>query len=148
MNDLHPPMTSRWSDDHMDELLRGFFSAEIPDPWPAMTAPQPATIKLPPRRPTIPSRQRWFRIGARLTLAASIGFILVAYLALARNFPHVNNERSVIGPDTKDIGSKLPAIPKRVTTPRGQEALLWEENQDGDRILLKLQMIDLPKGQR
>ena len=147
MNDLTSPTKPRWSDDHMDDLLRGYFRAEMPDPWPALAAPAPATIQLPPSRP-IPSRQRWFRIGARLALAASIGFILVAYLALARNFPEVNNNRSGLTPATKDIGTKLPAVPTRVKTPRGQEALLWEDNSDSERIIIKLEMIHPPKGQR
>jgi len=145
MNDLHSPTTTRWSDDHMDDLLRGFFRAEMPDPWPAMTAPEPAKLKMPHGPRLVQARQHWFRLGARFALAASIGFIIVAYLALARNFPQVSSERPGVSPETKNVGHKQP---RRVKTSRGQDALLWEEHRDGDRILLKLQMIDLPKGQR
>lgn len=145
MNDLHSPSKPRWSDDHMDDLLRGFFRSEMPDPWPAMAAPEPATLMLPPSQPAIPARQRWFRIGARVALAASIGFILVAYLALARNFPQVNTDRPGMQHGAPNVGQKQP---RRVTTPRGQEALLWEDNSDSDRIIIKLEMIHPPKGQR
>jgi hypothetical protein len=131
----------------MDDLLRGYFRAEMPDPWPTMTAPEP-TLRAP-SRPLLPARQRWFRIGARLALAASIGFILVAYLALARNFPQVKHERPGLPPGAGDVGlKKMHPVPQRVTTPRGQEALLWEDNSDSDRIIIKLEMINPPKGTR
>lgn len=139
MNDLHSPTALADAPEPIDVLLSNFYRSETPSPWPVMRAPETMPRPLPPR-----TRKRWFQIGVRMALAASIGFVLVAYLALARNFPSVDvSPRLQRGAD--DIGLKL--SPKRVKTPKGGEALMWE-NRPGDRIILDLQMIKGPASGR
>ncbi len=142
MNDLHSPLPTRGADAHLDHLLRGFYRAEMPDPWPQMDAPEPS-----PKVAVISQRRHWFKIGARLALAASIGFILVAYLALAQNFPRTSSSGRQVEPVAPDIGQK----PRRVTTPRGREALMLEQIIPGDRpdrptFKFELQVIKGPNG--
>jgi hypothetical protein len=125
----------------MDDLLGRFYRSELPDPWPVMSVPE-AT----PRAPLVPARKRWLRVGARVALAASIGFIVITYLALARNFPRTDVPETGMERGG-NIGLKTSPLPKRVTTPKGGEALMWE-NRPGDRIILDLQMIKGPANGR
>jgi hypothetical protein len=85
-------------DDELDGLLRAFFRAERPDPWPAMKAP-PQTLPFVPRTvngrgaakqslPTLPTpatkatrRPLW---RSRLALAASVALLLGGTLFLPR----------------------------------------------------------------
>jgi hypothetical protein len=64
----------------LDERLRAFFRAELPDPWPAFTPPRPSAAP--------PSRHLGGRLGgsgrrSRYALAASIALLLLGSLALA-----------------------------------------------------------------
>jgi hypothetical protein len=77
----------------IDEVLRDYFRAEMPEPWPAWTAP-PTTL----RRAT--SWSRW-------AVAASVGLLLAAYLALSGYFPREASERLNNDP-SRDIGQKMP----------------------------------------
>ena len=58
MNVIVPPRVP--PDDEIDGLLRAFFRAELPHPWPAMKAPAPPTT---PARPA-PSRPALWRSGS------------------------------------------------------------------------------------
>jgi hypothetical protein len=59
--------------DDLDELLRSFFRAEMPAPWPTMKAPASAE-----RASAGPSW--WSRSRSRLALAASIALLALASL--------------------------------------------------------------------
>lgn len=80
----------------VDELLRDFYRAEVPAPWPALTPP--ADVLPLPRRASRPS---WLRKGIRLAVAASVALFLVGYLALASLFPR---EHPIGVPEGKHIG--------------------------------------------
>ena len=63
----------------MDDLLQDYFRSQMPKPWPAFKAPQPARVK---SAPSLRSR-----FGARLALAASIALLIAGYWTLAGYFP-------------------------------------------------------------
>src|SRR5437588_5553586 len=63
--------------DHVDRLMRSFFTYEMPHPWPL------ADVALTARRV---QRSSWMRSG-RLGLVASVAVIVFSYLALAAWFP-------------------------------------------------------------
>jgi hypothetical protein len=54
--------------DDLDGLLRAYFQAQMPHPWPA--------LKLPP------ARSRWAAVRRRLALAASVALLLLGALLL------------------------------------------------------------------
>jgi hypothetical protein len=66
-------------DDDLDGLLRAFFQAEMPHPWPALKAP-PSSHTAPPA----PPRRSLFR--SRLALAASVALLVTGALALPGRF--------------------------------------------------------------
>jgi hypothetical protein len=135
MNDLRTSPTLGPSGDELEGMLRSFFRAEVPDPWPAMKAPAAVVKFEKPRRST------WLRIGPRLAVAACVAFLLLGYLALGSMFPKhqavdgLNNAGPPIG--------KQDNRPRRVHTPSGREALMWEEKSSGERptIIIQLQEI-------
>lgn len=65
--------------DKIDHLLRAFFRAEVPDPWPA--APTPEIVSRP-----LPARRRDSLWRSRLALAASIALLLIGQWLLAGFF--------------------------------------------------------------
>ncbi|MCS6850384.1 MAG: hypothetical protein NZ700_04360 [Gemmataceae bacterium] len=68
MNAFYPPATARdhnWSPEDLDALLRSFFQAEMPHPWPPLALP--AERRQPSRGPLV--RGRWL-------LAASLALLL------------------------------------------------------------------------
>lgn len=67
-------------DDDLDGLLRAFFQAEMPRPWPALKAPPPSRPSVPP----VPVRRGLFR--SRLALAASLALLVTGALALPGKF--------------------------------------------------------------
>jgi len=77
MNDIaRPPMgptNGQGSPEPIDNLLRGFFRAEMPEPWPTLSRPEPRI--LPFVRPQRASRFASTR--SRLALAASVAVLLV-----------------------------------------------------------------------
>jgi hypothetical protein len=91
MSTTEPPLVDRRGrpDDDLDGLLRSFFQAEMPSPWPS--APVPAVNAtanghaalpfVPPVRPAQP-----WRMTSRLALAASLGGLLVGTLLLSGQF--------------------------------------------------------------
>lgn len=84
----------------IDDLLTAYFKSQLPNPWPAWQAP-PALNALngTPRR-----RASWLSY-TRLAVAASIGAMLAAYLALAGFFPREASGRLQQDP-TRHIGHK------------------------------------------
>jgi hypothetical protein len=59
------------SPEKIEVLLRSFFRAEMPDPWPVMKAP----VEEPFRQPTAP--RRWTGLRSRLALAASVALLVL-----------------------------------------------------------------------
>ena len=107
------------SQDYVDRVLQSFFKKEMPDPWPP--------VSVPVRKPA--GRRSWFQSYGRLALVASMAFILVSYLYLAAMFPAAPEtwpEPGLTLNRNHSIGSKV-GPKQRVLTPRGAEALLWEE---------------------
>jgi hypothetical protein len=131
MNDLRTSPTFGPSGDELDGMLRSFFRAEVPDPWPTMKFPEPVLKLHKPRRST------WLRIGPRLAIAASVAFLLIGYLALGSIFP--KHEANGLNSNGRTIGSN----PRRVHTPGGREALMWEQKAPGHQgtIIIQLQEI-------
>ncbi len=75
MNVIVPPRVP--PDDEIDGLLRAFFRAELPHPWPAMKAPAAP--------PTAPARPALWR--SRLALAASVALLALGSLLLPGQAP-------------------------------------------------------------
>jgi hypothetical protein len=74
------PDSGRPPEDDLDGLLRAYFQAEMPDPWPSFEAPAPRNGVLPLRRPQQPRRFNLWR--SRLALAASILLLIAGALFL------------------------------------------------------------------
>lgn len=77
-----PPVRGRLSGsrDDLDGVLRRFFHAEMPNPWPG--APRGTTT------PAVPlSRQRFLRPSVRFATAACVALLVVGYLSLQSWFP-------------------------------------------------------------
>lgn len=75
-NPGHPP-------EDLDLLLRSFFRAEMPDPWPGFHPP--SVIQLPPPRARRPAPS--FRFGRRMALVASIMLLLATATVISRIMP-------------------------------------------------------------
>lgn len=78
----------------VDEVLRDYFHAEMPKPWPAFKPPrviQPASF--------------WSRYSGRLALAACVTLMIGGYLALANCFPQTGPGTGVQH-ETGNIGLK------------------------------------------
>ena len=82
--------------DNVDGLLRAFFQAEMPHPWPSLEAPAPQPGVLPARATS--ARSGLFR--SRLALAASIAVLIGGSLLLGGKAPDAKSGRSpVVVPD-------------------------------------------------
>src|SRR3954471_1739881 len=67
-----PPLPSG---DDLDGLLRAFYRAQLPSPWPALKAPPPPAA----RRPA-PGPRGWPLLRSRLALAASVALLVLGSL--------------------------------------------------------------------
>jgi hypothetical protein len=63
--------------DDLDTLLRSFFQAELPSPWPDLHLPEKDAPRLVPAAPA-----RWAPVSSRLALAASVGLLLSGTLLM------------------------------------------------------------------
>jgi hypothetical protein len=95
MNVFVPPTTvnqnGRSSEDELDGLLRAFYQAELPHPWPSPEVPALRNDVLPLRS----SLRRFPMLRSRLALAASVAFLVAGPLALSAYFTGGNHA----GPD-------------------------------------------------
>jgi hypothetical protein len=82
MNLLEEP--SLQPGDNLDNLLRAYFQAEMPNPWPSLEAP-PRRLRVASPRPAAKSGGSLLR--SRLALAASIALLVSGPLFLAGSFP-------------------------------------------------------------
>jgi len=118
--------------DELDRLLRAYFHAEMPDPWPR--APGAA----PPRRvqPVPP----WQRLRGRLALAAAVSFFLVGSFLLTQSFPQVTE--GIKHNTSNSGGPEIGRLKRPVTLDRKQTL---DELPDSEGPKLKLQEIIPPQ---
>jgi hypothetical protein len=95
--------------DELDGLLRTFFQAELPDPFPSLEAPAPRAAVLSPR----PARSGWNLFRSRLALAASVALLVAGPLFL----PHGDRAANPDAITAPDDGGKAdrktkPGMPK------------------------------------
>jgi len=109
---------------NVDDLLKSFFKKEMPDPWPEFFAPTP--------KQSASSKRSWFLFHGRLALVASVALIFFGYHSVAPLF-QTEQEDSLPLEQKLMIGSKIGVKKNRELTPRGAEALLWEETIPGAR---------------
>jgi hypothetical protein len=84
--------------DDLDGLLRTFFRAQMPHPWPAAPA---TTFRLTPALRPATSRRPLMR--SRWALAASIGLLLLGSLLLPGRFAPVSKlDQGIDGPGVSD----------------------------------------------
>jgi hypothetical protein len=79
-----PPLNDRFAvtrTDEVDEVLRCFYRAEMPHPWPAAPV---VKAEAPPRRLGL---GHFFRVPGRLAIAASVAALVIGYLMLQAWFP-------------------------------------------------------------
>ena len=84
MNVIDPPRVQRLlfsGGDDLDALLRGFFEAQLPRPWPALKPPAPSAEARAP----LPSQHRRPRSASRWALAASVALLLGGQVWLTRS---------------------------------------------------------------
>ena len=120
----------------VDALLRDFFRAELPEPWPAPD--------LPPVRQTRRAAP-WWQSSFRLTLAASVLFALLGYLTLAGLFPGDAPSRALV--PTSTIASKPDRQPVELRPVR-QTVPEWhvERQKTASGHDAELQILNLPDG--
>jgi hypothetical protein len=86
MNVFVPPSTvsqnGRSSEDELDGMLRAYYRAELPNPWPSLEVPAARNDILPMR----PAARRFPMLRSRLALAACVAFLVAGPLALSAYF--------------------------------------------------------------
>lgn len=88
MHPTRPPVNDRFAatrTDEVDTLLRRFYRAELPSPWPAAPDVVPLSKETP--RPGRLAFGQFFRAPRRLALAASVALLVTGYLTLQSWFP-------------------------------------------------------------
>ncbi len=115
--------------DELDGLLRAYFRAELPHPWPA--APGTASS----RRGVTPAWQRWHR---HLALAAAVSFFLAGSFLLTRGFPEVKPGAAPTLSPGKEIGKQLER-PASIDREKTREQLPAHQ---ADPPLLKILSLD------
>jgi hypothetical protein len=100
------PNSGQPPEDDLDGLLRAYFKAEMPDPWPSFEAPAPRNGVLPLRRPQPHCLNLW---RSRLALAASILLLIAGALFLFSGSRLNDAGSSDLLKDAPSMGGKLPA---------------------------------------
>ncbi len=96
----------------IDGLLRDYFRAETPKPWPAFKAPKPVRAF---RQTT-----SFSRYAGRLALAACVALLVAGYLTLAGYFPGPSQSQrldEVVNPIGLKGGGKKIAKPNEEKAP-------------------------------
>jgi hypothetical protein len=126
MNNVDPPLDLRSPGrppGDLDGLLRAFFRAELPHPWPAVPTPErhsafpqrngtTAPVNGDGRRPAgLAARlapRSWTSVRSRLALAASVGLLLLGTLLPSGRF-HLNPSDPRFGEPaaSRDLGHRI-----------------------------------------
>jgi hypothetical protein len=121
--------------DDLDILLRDYFQAEMPHPWPACPQP-PARAVLAPLTPS----SRWTLARSRFALAASIGMLLACLWGLGGKFvsdppDEASTPLGITGQREKPYDpSGKPVDPSKV---RIKESLIQDRNE-GTKFLIEV----------
>jgi hypothetical protein len=142
MNTVKPPVDSHNGSrgDDVDGLLRDFFRAEMPHPWPELELPSatrngfhgrraadgPATLPLTPRK------RPWAVVGPRLALAASVGLLLVGSLFLSGQFKGNAAPNGIDGKGAGATHDPLHILPKPPGTIKERIEVPIEEGKGPD----------------
>jgi hypothetical protein len=112
MNVFVPPsmvnQNGRSSEDELEGMLRAYYKAELPNPWPSLEAPAARNNILPMR----PPMRRFPMLRSRLALAACVAFLVAGPLALSAYFG--------------GTGSKVSDVPQT----RGDDHIATNPNHD------------------
>jgi len=112
--------------DEVDQTLRAFFKAQVPDPWPSFEAPPESSVL-----PFVTPRRRSSPLRGRLALAASVAFLAAAGWFLSGKFvdpgqhspselPHTDGTAEKLSPGALPRGTKL-SQPFTPVTPDGAQ---------------------------
>jgi hypothetical protein len=138
MNVEKPPLNPRRFErrpDDVDGLLRAFFRAKMPDPWPALKVPaRPVSRPLPSSR-----RRPWW--GSRFALAATVALCLAGSALLAGLFPASGPVMPSAPSKDRSVISKVE--PFTVKTPSGRTVKGWEKNE-GKKTTIRVEIVDTP----
>jgi hypothetical protein len=130
---VHPRSFGRPPED-IDGLLRAFYRAEMPDPWPTMKAPFRSVATA-----LSPKRNGWSGFGSRFALAATVGLCLVGSLLLAMIFPTGLGSR----PTLPEHFAPNPYQEFQTQTEKGQPVQV-KERHTGNTTIIKISRIPLP----
>jgi hypothetical protein len=90
------PMNHRFASTRtgeVEQVLRCFYRAEMPEPWPA--APNVAWAEPKPPQPQRLALGRFFRIPGRVAIAASVALLVIGYLLVQAWFPDPKPESDI-----------------------------------------------------
>jgi hypothetical protein len=102
------PFSGRPPEDDLDGLLRAYFRAEMPDPWPSFQAPVSRNGVVPMRRP---EKRRFTLWRSRLALAASILLLIAGAFMLFGGASKVSDGTTAPAKPIDLIGSKPDDLP-------------------------------------
>ena len=99
MSTMNPPTRPEQAPDELDALLRAFFQAQMPKPWPAFKAP------------ATPSAQTswWVKSRSRLALAASVALLLLGSWWLSGSTANYKTPMNGISPGDNKAQGGVPA---------------------------------------
>jgi hypothetical protein len=145
MNLVLPPVQPDTAppDDELDGLLRAYFQAQMPRPWPALVLPQDRNGVLPLARPPVaPSRlpAREAKAGdgrrplfrSRLALAASVALLILGPLYLSGKF--------------ESGGGTSPGISVKEAEGKGKpktNSRLWLDQEPDRGTAIKVEVLEL-----
>jgi len=95
--------------DEVDQVLRAFFKAQVPDPWPSFEAPAASSIL-----PFVPSARRSSGLRRRLALAASVAILAAGGWLLSGKF---NGQPAPVGAPSSFPGEANRRHPGTVPSP-------------------------------
>jgi hypothetical protein len=142
MNPTRPPVNHRFAatrTGEVEELLRRFYRAEMPESWPAAPAVAAPTSGTP-RRLAV---GRFFRAPRRLALAASVALLVIGFLALQTWFPEPQPASEVGSPLLMQKMDMQRRVPNRTpaSAPQGAGA----KPRDQQPMLLPYQNLPAKK---
>jgi hypothetical protein len=140
MNLVFPPVypdTAQPPEDALDGVLRAYFRAQMPRPWPALVLPQSSPTPLrPPSREGRPGGGRWPLFRSRLALAASVALLILGPLFLSGKFQTTGS------PSTFRLGPPEGSKPDLKGKPRTNSRLWLDQEPDGGTAI-KVEVLEL-----